>query len=454
MEELQKAGIDEIIWPELRQQGASLLSLQSDLQYIKQVLAPFIGSQYIPPQELINLNNNEVQIYGAPQGVVMPDVTLLPLPSPPSPPPPSSSPKQQHLPCTICIEIKPKYGSITKCNTIHPEEKELKHSTSRYQLHQLLKRDQGTISTVSSYDPLDLFSGKTDRMEKALCSLLENPQNNLNIFINGKPVDFVDTSGEGVGITSDQCERCSLDKAISAAAAALLEPLNNQSDTTDGTNERNSLATLLRLILQQEPVLQNISRAQQACHVDIVGIYHLHHLMMLKLNAREERAEETCEEAPLDGSPIISDIVEDGDNDFRCRDDVQVYLTAREHRDAIDDVVRLPWKESVETLRSYVIATTAKDCSIMITMRSNGRRDARNKSKEKEDSSFLAKLQTEEENGNVVFFEKEEKEGLYNVEYRISVVDLDRKSTSKIPKHYELDQQIIKAAKKQREIQN
>jgi Inositol-pentakisphosphate 2-kinase len=49
-EELETPGIDEIIWPELRQQGASLLSLESDLLYIKQFLAPFIGSQYIPPQ--------------------------------------------------------------------------------------------------------------------------------------------------------------------------------------------------------------------------------------------------------------------------------------------------------------------------------------------------------------------------------------------------------------------
>lgn len=46
-EELQNAGIDEIIWPELRQQGASLLSLQSDLQYINDILVPYIGSQYI-----------------------------------------------------------------------------------------------------------------------------------------------------------------------------------------------------------------------------------------------------------------------------------------------------------------------------------------------------------------------------------------------------------------------
>lgn len=65
MEELQKAGIDEIIWPELRQQGASLLSLQSDLQYIKQVLAPFIGSQYIPPQVKAQFNTKNIYLVSA-----------------------------------------------------------------------------------------------------------------------------------------------------------------------------------------------------------------------------------------------------------------------------------------------------------------------------------------------------------------------------------------------------
>jgi hypothetical protein len=43
-------GIDELIWPELLEQGTSLLSLQSDLKYSKQILAPLIGPQYIPSQ--------------------------------------------------------------------------------------------------------------------------------------------------------------------------------------------------------------------------------------------------------------------------------------------------------------------------------------------------------------------------------------------------------------------
>jgi len=414
-------------------------------------------------QELINLNAEEAQIYGASQGVLMPDVTLLPPPSASLPPPSSSSPEQQQLPSTICIEIKPKYGSLTNCNTTPPEDVDLKHSTSRYQLHQLLKKDQGTITSVSSYDPLDLFSGVADRMEDALHSLLENPQNNLRIFINGKPVEIMNSATwESVDSTGGQSEGCSLDKAITTAAAALL-PLENQSNTASTTAMKKSLVRLLRLILQQDPVLHNISRAQQACRFDIAGIYRLYH-RMLKMKAREEKHEEIDEKVLVDESPPRAASIDPADwrwntsklgtTDFPGNDDGED-LTARGHRDAIADVIGLSWKESIQTMRSYVIATTAKDCSIMITMRSNGHTDALNKNNSSsKEESFSAKLQTEKENGVVVFSETEKIEGLHSVEYRISVVDLDRKSTSKIPKHYELDQQIIKAAKKLRRKQN
>jgi hypothetical protein len=160
--------------------------------------------------------------------------------------------------------------------------------------------------------------------------------------------------------------------------------------------------------------------------MDIAGIYRLYHLMILEMNASEDKkAEEIGEKALSDGRSVPLG------------------------------------KESIETMRSYVIATTAKDCSIMITMRSNNDYkyaldyNTTNNSKKK---IISAKLQTEKETGVVIFSEEEEedeeKKGLHSVEYRVSVVDLDRKSTLKIPKHFKLDQEITTAAKKLREKQN
>jgi len=48
---------------------------------------------------------------------------------------------------------------------------------------------QGKISSISAYNPLDLFSGETSRLHKALVALIANPQNNLKLFVDGKPVD-------------------------------------------------------------------------------------------------------------------------------------------------------------------------------------------------------------------------------------------------------------------------
>lgn len=46
----------------------------------------------------------------------------------------------------------------------------------------------GVISKRSDYCPLDIFSGKSHRMSRALEALLRCPQNNLKIFKNGNVV--------------------------------------------------------------------------------------------------------------------------------------------------------------------------------------------------------------------------------------------------------------------------
>lgn len=43
---------------------------------------------------------------------------------------------------------------------------------------------------MSSYDPLDLFSGKEDRVTAALKALLRQPQNNFRLFRDGQAHPF------------------------------------------------------------------------------------------------------------------------------------------------------------------------------------------------------------------------------------------------------------------------
>jgi Inositol-pentakisphosphate 2-kinase len=53
------------------------------------------------------------------------------------------------------------------------------------------------IKSVSSYCPIDLFSGDAERMNGAIRGLLVNPQNNLKMFLDGKMIynEFVKDKG-------------------------------------------------------------------------------------------------------------------------------------------------------------------------------------------------------------------------------------------------------------------
>ena len=53
---------------------------------------------------------------------------------------------------------------------------------------QYLKLKNAKISQISQYCPIDLFSGKAQRMNRAIKGLFENPQNNLKMFQDGKMV--------------------------------------------------------------------------------------------------------------------------------------------------------------------------------------------------------------------------------------------------------------------------
>ena len=152
---------------------------------------------------------------------------------------------------SLCVELKPKCGFLPTAVTVAPEHRHLKGSISRFVLQQRLKLQQvrgwpvgapvttlmaqplvlpsmlgavhipqthvhhrrcqslkrtvviaqqrsrrvsqqpihaqGGISRASEYDPLDLFSKDPDRVRCAVAALLENPQNNLRIFRNGRP---------------------------------------------------------------------------------------------------------------------------------------------------------------------------------------------------------------------------------------------------------------------------
>jgi inositol-pentakisphosphate 2-kinase len=255
---------------------------------------------------------------------------------------------------TVCVEIKPKFGAVLKCDSVAVEHRHLKHVHSRYQLHQSLKMQQGVIQEKSMYDPLDLFSRDGVRMERAIMALLENPQNNLCLFIGGKRI-------------SDILESCSFD-----AAHRLL----CRGDCEGGYA---CLARTISKILLQEGILDDILALQTKCKYDVQEIERRLNGLLMAGNGTEES--------------LLSD-----------------------HGAPLD------------VLADYCISATAKDCSIMITMAPRHRIESR--------------IQGAKpcENGVVDIGSQDT-----CIEYRVTVVDLDRKSLGKIKSHAKLDRDIIEA---------
>ena len=301
----------------------------------------------------------------------MPDATRLPHPS-------SSSAQ------TVCIEIKPKYGDITKCDTIRPDHIDIKHNHARYRLHQELKKKEGLIHKVNDYNPLDLFSGDRKRIKYAVCALLDQPQNNLVVFINGQP-----QHRDGNNDDKD-------DDAISQIMAALSIHRPEQHINCTKTAAHDFLSDILtEILVQEEALLSNISSVQRMCLYDIEGVYTLYcHLMGMQIDSVSAQ-----------------------------NDRIQRLLHT------------LSREEQVGVVREYVMATTAKDCSLMIAIQ-----PVKYTSINDNDNYTGVMLQTQNRCGQVHLG------GASSFQYRVTVVDVDRKSVSKIPKHYELDKEIMRHA--------
>ncbi|CAI5971640.1 unnamed protein product [Closterium sp. NIES-65] len=86
---------------------------------------------------------------------------------------------------TFCIELKPKTGFCPSSPCIAPAN-HVKTTVPRFPMHQQLKLSEGEVAESSAYNPLDLFSSSPPRVLSALRTLIDNPQNNLRIFADGK----------------------------------------------------------------------------------------------------------------------------------------------------------------------------------------------------------------------------------------------------------------------------
>lgn len=161
--------------------------------FCKVVVAPLLGEAFIQAPSLAFLELAEVSALerrllvqrpshrhhkGLRRGyaMVFPDYALLP----------AHLARGATTP-TFCVEVKPKQGWVP------PADRRL--SRCAFCLNQFLKLRRNSIRARSAYCPLDLFSGDAERMARSLQELLASPQNNLKIFRDG----IVVYGGDGAG---------------------------------------------------------------------------------------------------------------------------------------------------------------------------------------------------------------------------------------------------------------
>ncbi|XP_057974167.1 inositol-pentakisphosphate 2-kinase-like isoform X3 [Malania oleifera] len=266
------------------------------------------------------------------------------------------------------FQMQPKCGFIPNSRFI-TEGNSVKRSISRFRMHQFLKLHQNEVSQVSEYDPLDLFSGCKDRIHKAIKALFAHPQNNLRVFLNGSLVfgSLAGSTGSTIFVNGEAFENA-LKHAIWAE---------------DGLRTMSFVHLVAETVFKSR-VLDLLLKVQHRDNLDIEGAIHAYYDVV--------------------SQPCIV-----------CRD-----LGEDQTSGKYAILHSIPLDESFNIVRDYLIAATAKDCSLIISFRprENGKQ-----------GSPYCDVHLESTN--------------QNFDYKAYFIDLDMKPLKKMEYYYELDQKIL-----------
>ena len=219
----------------------------------------------------------------------------------------------------LTVEVKPKSGAPVATDFL-PRDHHIKRSKSPFELKQLYKLRTGKTDTLSAYRPKDFFSGNPVRIKKSLNSLFNSPQNNLRFFLNGKLTSISDLSNKAPYLS------------------------------------QNLITTILSRDLTHSRILQRLLKLQRA---DTIGIEGAMAIYSLDRKYLEEISEKQFWKENLGHGPLhwleAPQTLESLSN--------KVFNTAEKARRILKELDR---KQRMVLLGQYLIATAAKDCSVLL----------------------------------------------------------------------------------------
>ena len=227
-------------------------------------------------------------------------------------------------------------------------------------------------------------------MKRAIRSLIDQPQNNFKILSQHFP--------------DDECCETTTDSHSQKAGGAMT------------TKTKEELIDVVVEVLCQSDVLNDLHHAHKLDELDIEGIWNLHQII------------KSCEH--LDGNTMIPEccLLESSSPQqeplFRRR----LLLSAIGCTDkSCLNEVRAKYQHLVE---KFLIATTMKDCSVLLSIR---QRDTKHgpERQNNEDGSPWRMMEYEIECNEKIYYAL------------VSIIDLDKKSPSKLSKYRTLDRNIL-----------
>ncbi|KAF9527043.1 inositol-pentakisphosphate 2-kinase [Crepidotus variabilis] len=242
----------------------------------------------------------------------------------------------------LAVEIKPKWAFLPSPVYLSQESKHSKTNICRFCMHSQMRAARG-LQAATDYCPLDLFSGREERVLRAIRSLWQGwitsdgAANNLKIFASGKFIRPIDSQA----LLADGCEPVkNMDVIRDAFAAALVQPL------------------------LETPVLRILSRLQRNLDVlDIEGLSDLWRRTESAVASLREQSNSVPPPTPIGGSSPFFNLLEPRIPDWTTF--LDNYISLEKQFDASNP--------TADSLRHYILAyllsATFKDCSIIVRLK-------------------------------------------------------------------------------------